>query len=112
MEYPYVSGDTETSGTCNSTCIPDTHAMPIKYTEVERGCDSCLVEAISHQPVAVAIEADHREFQLYKSGVFTEKCGSNLDHGVLAVGYGVTKDGLKYYKVNFTLFSCRSFKYA
>jgi C1A family cysteine protease len=48
--------------------------------------------------VSVAIEADQRDFQLYKSGVFTGTCGTNLDHGVLAVGYG-TLDGTDYYKV-------------
>lgn len=99
VDYPYVSGESQASGECNTNCVKDTRTIPLSYTEVERGCDSCLVAAIAKQPVAVAIEADHREFQLYKSGVFTAKCGSNLDHGVLAVGYGETSDGTKYYKV-------------
>jgi C1A family cysteine protease len=53
------------------------------------------------QPVSIAIEADQRDFQLYKAGVYTAKCGTNLDHGVLVVGYGVWEDDgqTKYWKV-------------
>lgn len=48
-----------------------------------------LKEAVSKGPVSIAIEADTREFQLYTSGVITgDSCGTNLDHGVLIVGYG------------------------
>jgi C1A family cysteine protease len=50
------------------------------------------------QPVSIAIEADQKSFQLYKSGVFTDTCGTNLDHGVLAVGYG-TENNIDYYLV-------------
>jgi hypothetical protein len=39
--------------------------------------------------VSVAIEADQRSFQGYKGGVLTAACGTKLDHGVLAVGFGV-----------------------
>ena len=56
------------------------------------------------QPVSVAIEADHKSFQLYAGGVFSSKtCGTSLDHGVLIVGYGVDetqaekKGGHKHY---------------
>ena len=58
-----------------------------------------LKEAVSRQPVSVAIEADTFTFQFYHSGVLTSSdCGTNLDHGVLAVGYG-TENGNDYWLV-------------
>ena len=55
--------------------------------------------ALNTQPLAVAIEADKFVFQTYKSGVLTsDQCGTNLDHAVLAVGYG-TEDGEDYWLV-------------
>ncbi|CAJ1408233.1 unnamed protein product [Effrenium voratum] len=57
-----------------------------------------LMEAVSQQPVSVAIEADQTAFQLYKGGILTQECGKKLDHGVLLVGYG-TENGVDYWKV-------------
>ena len=58
-----------------------------------------LREAVSLGPVSVAIEADTRTFQLYTSGVITgDACGTNLDHGVLVVGYG-EESGIPYWLV-------------
>lgn len=37
-------------------------------------------------------------FQFYSSGVLTSACGDNIDHAILAVGYG-TSNGIQYYKV-------------
>merc|ERR1719506_1888478 len=61
--------------------------------------ENALEAAVGQQPVSVAIEADQAVFQHYTGGVLTDDaCGSKLDHGVLAVGYGV-KDGKKYWRV-------------
>jgi C1A family cysteine protease len=57
-----------------------------------------MMAALAKQPVSIAIEADQKEFQLYKSGVFSAACGTNLDHGVLVVGYG-SLNGEDYYLV-------------
>ena len=54
--------------------------------------------SINQQPTSVAIQANHLSFQLYKSGVYNGNCGTNLDHGVLAVGYG-SDNGKNYFKV-------------
>jgi len=70
----------------------------IKHTDVDQ-TEGALEAAVAGQPVSVAIEADQAVFQHYTGGVLTnDACGSQLDHGVLAVGYGVDK-GQKYWKV-------------
>jgi cathepsin L len=58
-----------------------------------------LKAALAVGPVSVAIEADQFAFQGYTSGVITSGCGSSLDHGVLAVGYGTTDEGQEYFIV-------------
>ena len=52
-----------------------------------------LKAAIDLGPVSVAIEADQYVFQFYESGIINDaSCGTKLDHGVLAVGYGKEND--------------------
>jgi hypothetical protein len=68
------------------------------FQDVDSNDEAALKVAVSQQPVSVAIEADQREFQFYKSGVFDKSCGTQLDHGVLVVGYG-EEDGKKFLKI-------------
>jgi C1A family cysteine protease len=97
--YPYISGTTQAAGTCNAAAPKNAQATVASYNDVAAS-DSALMSALAQQPVSVAIEADQTTFQLYKSGVFTGACGTNLDHGVLAVGYGTdAASGLDYYTV-------------
>jgi hypothetical protein len=44
---------------------------------------------VANYPITVAVDANSNEFQFYSSGVLDDKkCGTNIDHGVLVVGYG------------------------
>jgi hypothetical protein len=89
--YPY----TATDGTCKT--VPSV-ATITGYTDVPANSQTALETAIVQQPISVAVEADQASFQLYSGGVMTAACGTALDHGVLAVGYG-TLTGADYYKV-------------
>jgi len=97
-EYPYVSGETKTSGECVKSCKLESCSELEGYVDVESSNEMEMMKAVSNQPVSIAIEADQKDFQLYKSGVFVGLCGTKLDHGVLLVGYG-EENGLSYYKV-------------
>merc|ERR1712046_174608 len=59
------------------------------YSDVTPKSTTQLKAAVAKGPVSVAIEADKMAFQGYTGGVITgSACGTQLDHGVLAVGYG------------------------
>jgi len=64
-----------------------------------RANEAALASAVAIGPVSVAIEADQACFQFYTSGILSDpSCGTQLDHGVLAVGYG-TQSGTDYWIV-------------
>merc|ERR1712187_889235 len=102
-DEPYLCQD-QSSYTCrNMKCTHGSNLIlkpgdVVDYTDVDDS-EGALEAAVAQQPVSVAIEADQPVFQHYQSGILTDDaCGSNLDHGVLAVGYGVD-NGQKYWKV-------------
>ena len=92
--YPYTATG---PNTCLASGLP-VFAQVQQYKDVPVGSDVALMTALTQQPVSVAVEADQATFQHYSSGVMTASCGSQLDHGVLVVGYG-TDGGQDFYKV-------------
>ncbi|KAL6840364.1 hypothetical protein ACP4OV_030174 [Aristida adscensionis] len=94
--YPYRAAN----GTCDAArarrgpvVVIDGHQM------VPEGSEEALAQAVANQPVSVALDAAGQAFQFYSDGVFTGDCGTDLDHGVAAVGYGVDYDGMAYWIV-------------
>jgi len=71
------------------------------FVDVTQGDEQALKQALGTVgPVSVAIDASHFSFQFFHSGVYDEPACSpqQLDHGVLAVGYG-TYQGKDYWLV-------------
>ena len=77
---------------------PSMEAYKIKSCANTFNSTSGLMSALFAQPVSVVIDASGSAFILYKSGVFSGSCGININHGVLATGYG-SLNGKKYWRI-------------
>ncbi|KAK4787391.1 hypothetical protein SAY86_011224 [Trapa natans] len=86
-DYPYIMEE----GTCELTKDESELVTISGYHDVPANNEQSLLKALANQPLSVAIEASGRDFQFYSGGVFDGHCGTELDHGVAAVGYGSTK---------------------
>ena len=86
----------------NGTCQESSYTGQFNstgYKAITANSSSALMASIQTGPTSVAIEADKMAFQYYTSGILNSTaCGTNLDHGVLAVGYG-SENGQNYYLV-------------
>ena len=97
--YPYLMQ--------NDYCKAQDHSSGVSitgYVNVTSFSEPALQDAVANVgPIAIAIDASHPSFRFYTSGVYYEpQCQSgldNLDHEVLAAGYGTTTDGQDYWLV-------------
>uniref|UniRef100_A0A9I9CZ95 Vignain n=1 Tax=Cucumis melo TaxID=3656 RepID=A0A9I9CZ95_CUCME len=92
--YPYHGS----RGLCRSSRISSPIVKIDGYESVPENEDA-LMQAVANQPVSVAIDAAGRDFQFYWQAIFDGYCGTELNHGVVAIGYGTTEDGTDYWIV-------------
>jgi len=88
VSYPYEARNDVCRFNPKNVGANDTGFMDIKS-----GSEADLQAAIATVgPISVAIDANHASFQFYHTGIYNEpQCSpTQLDHGVLAVGYDTT----------------------
>jgi len=94
--YPYHATD----GTCAlSSCSLALQPGTVSGVQEVDTTAGALKTALMSGPTTLALNANGRNFQLYRSGVLTDSCHGFTDHAVLAVGYGTESDGTSYFKV-------------
>lgn len=122
--WPYMAIDWVINGSSNGTVVNNQSGIDTEssypYMGIDESCNFSksniktsfqnmvripsgnvlyLMDALlSVGPISVVIDAEG-DFQLYESGVFeSSECSkTELDHAVIAVGYGVTSKGKTYY---------------
>jgi len=80
-EYPYRARD----GQCKK-CTAVSHITGAKRFTGEAALATNLV----NQPCTVAVDAGSPDWQSYSGGVYNGRCGKQLNHAILAVGYTAT----------------------
>ncbi|CAA7403801.1 unnamed protein product [Spirodela intermedia] len=60
-----------------------------------------LKRIVARQPVAISTDAEAREFQLYKGGIFNGKCQIKTNHAMVVIGYG-SENGQDYWLIKNT----------
>jgi len=84
--YPYLGED----GTCNFN-PKNIGAKMTSWTMLSSNETQMAAYLYKNGPISIAVEAD--SWQYYIEGVFEDPwCGTELDHGVLIVGYGTETD--------------------
>jgi len=97
-DYPYTSGNTGKE----TTCAYDASKGVTEVSSYGRTVGaSANLNAIYRQPVNVAVAAGNSVFRNFSSGVVTESdgCPKQIDHAIVAVGWGVDESGASYYIV-------------
>lgn len=88
-DYPYKAW----KQTCDTKC--KTAYNITGYFELEQ-TEEALELALNDQPIGVELYS--RPLHFYSGGIIDGSCDGDLDHGVLAVGYG-EENGVKYWKL-------------
>ena len=89
-DYPYKGVDQD--------CHEDVCTVAVKSASkvlLPQQDEVSLANAVALTPVSVVLDAN--QFQFYKQGIIN-RCSENINHAVLAVGYG-EEEGMKYWLI-------------
>eukprot|EP00762_Andalucia_godoyi_P006800 ANDGO_00931.mRNA.1 Digestive cysteine proteinase 3 len=96
--YPYRATD----GSCKFKSA-NIGAKITSYVNVTANSNADMMSAVAKGPVSIAIYAAGTSFQFYSEGVYSDPSClediSDLDHGVVVVGYGLSDNNKPYWKV-------------
>ncbi|ESQ50167.1 hypothetical protein EUTSA_v10002030mg [Eutrema salsugineum] len=95
--YPYQQSQQTCRSTTQSLAI--LAATISGYETVPMNNEEALLKVVSQQPVSVGIEGIGSAFRHYSGGIFDGECGTQLNHAVTIVGYGMSEEGTKYWVV-------------
>jgi cathepsin F/cysteine peptidase B len=84
--YPYTSGSGQT-GTCDQSKESPIAAKFSSIKDISQSEDQMAAFVGTSGPLSIAVDAA-KGWQTYKGGIMTTCTGKQLDHGVLAVGFG------------------------
>jgi cathepsin L len=87
---------TARGGSCRASSCSNaiSKGVVIGHSNVGKSSSS-LKSTLSRQPVSVTVNAG--QLQFYANGVVTHPCSGQINHAVIAVGYGT--DGVDYFKI-------------
>lgn len=98
-DYKYTASGYGTGNACKYDSKPHTeyHTESSGYVQVEANSVQAMKEAVAQAPLAVALDAAGIDFSFYSGGIYDNaKCGTELDHATLIVGYG-SENGQDYW---------------
>lgn len=87
-DYPYVSGDGSVPACDNTRCSVQSNTLVTSAVDVPP-IEPMLATALMQQPIAVGIDAACEELMRYSAGIYETDCGVDVNHAVLAVGFGL-----------------------
>ena len=83
--YPYLGKD----AVCNKTLEEEKVVNISNSAGVAASNYKALMASVTNQPTSTGVEANV-QWMFYSSGVITQRCGSDLNHDTLTVGYDST----------------------